>query len=157
MRWIWLDAIPHSLFDLYMYIDMLFFFNKISFIRSHTFFDTIKFPHFILFHFSTRAHRSIRIHMKEFRLNFLVCRLLCFTFTFSHSADYFTVFVMFSCKLFLFVVFLCRSNRVLPNSIAIRLKCRCELLKRLSYFFCSAYVFGCFSFNRPFCMEFVQV
>lgn len=106
MRWIWLNAIPRSLSLIYFY-----FFSE--FIWSHTF-DTIKFPHFILFHFTSMRTDTLNMNLFEkFRLNFLV----------SASRSLFRIGGLF--HRFRNVFCLCFFLSILPNSIAIRLKCRC--------------------------------
>lgn len=108
MRWIWLNAIPRSL-------SLIYFYFFLEFKRSHTF-DTIKFPHFILFHFTSMRADTLNMNLFEkFRMNFLVSAFV--------SRSLFRIGGLF--HRFRNVFCLCFFFSILPNSIAIRLKCRC--------------------------------
>lgn len=139
-------------FDIFLYF---YFFSE--FIRSHTF-DTIKFPHFILFHFTSKRADTLHMNLFEkFRLNFLVSAFV--------SRSLFRIGGLF--HRFRNVFCLCFFLSILPNSIAIRLKCRCVCCTAVYRRFLTSFPqrkrvlvfrFLVFNFNRrPFCIEFVQV
>lgn len=140
--------------------------------RSHTI-DTNQFPHF-----TSLQHRHAKLNMnlfEKFRLNFLKSafvsrslfrfgrlfhRFFCFLF--------FIFFVMFSFSFFFHTSLLfCRIELQSARNVGVWQLTHLSgflvspvrsLVRACSVLVCQFLVFNCFNrFNRPFCVEFVQV